>query len=95
METQYTAAPWHSKLDGHFRGWTYVVNEQRDGVAMVTEGEHTLANARLIAAAPDLLDALKAFVRIADVGRGTYRAQIEAEVLGRAEAAIRKAEQGE
>jgi hypothetical protein len=91
---EHTPTPWRTRLDGHFRGWTYVMNDQREGVAMITENQYTLANARLVAAAPDLLLALKDLLTV--LPRNLYwRVDIGNELLARAETAIRKAEQGE
>lgn len=70
------------------------MNDQREGVAMITENQYTLANARLVAAAPDLLLALKDLLTV--LPRNLYwRVDIGNELLARAETAIRKAEQGE
>ena len=52
MTTKQTPGPWQSI---HLHGKHYCVAEQKSGVGLL----YNEANARLIAAAPELLDALK------------------------------------
>lgn len=64
MSTQHTPGPWHAKPQCGLSGWVDVVSVTPDGREALPFAacKHfdEVANARLIAAAPDLLDALKA-----------------------------------
>lgn len=66
---------------------THVASIYGDGTI-----ENADANARLIAAAPDLLDALKAMVASYDGLRDSLTSPVVLEKLARADAAIAKAE---
>ncbi len=63
-ENAYTAGPWHLDEDG------WIVNEAEDFAICLIDGSREMheldpldqANARLIAAAPQMLEALKFFV---------------------------------
>lgn len=89
MEAKHTPGPWHSSSNDRANG---LVIYAKDGWAVadarVFHARHTLdearANVRLIAAAPELLEALQAVVRVAD------RATVEFDM---ARAAIAKATQ--
>lgn len=69
MTTKHTSGPWRAKHSAKL-GWAGVLTQEGDIIAdisMVAEDfrdpEQALADARLIAAAPDLLAALKRLVR--------------------------------
>ncbi|OZI58736.1 hypothetical protein [Bordetella genomosp. 1] len=72
MTTKHTPGPWEA--DGEYVqqvgqtevGICAVLNMDEGGSKGWYPGETTRANARLIAAAPDLLEALRAVVRVAD-----------------------------
>lgn len=67
MEIKHTPGPWyHHKASGYehaMGGWVSATESRRDGVPICdirgTQGQPYEANARLIAAAPDLLSALQ------------------------------------
>jgi hypothetical protein len=97
--TEHTPGPWHAEPDGDIH-WTVrsedygtIVNRHcypDENCDPCAEGD-----ARLIAAAPELLDACREFIRFADlpnvVPRGDYiRYQVSA--YGAAKEAIAKAE---
>ena len=90
MKTKHTPGPWSYNRDeggchGHVISTSdYIVAELPDfgdGAA-----PHTEANARLIAAAPELLDALKVAIATSDPSQHKWVAE--------ARAAIAKAERG-
>ena len=62
MSTQHTPGPWHAKPMCGLSGWVDVVSVTPDGRESLPFAacKHfdEVANARLIAAAPDLLEAL-------------------------------------
>jgi len=59
-KAQHTAGPWaHEKAMASREVWH--VRSKKQGCIASLEGKSAEANARLIAAAPDLLEALKAF----------------------------------
>ena len=94
MSNQYTPGPWErvhagqGSFGGKFLITEWFVRRPGDDVAIAADvidpetGTPSEANARLIAAAPDLLVALQAVVSVAD--RKTYEFDL-------AHAAIRKA----
>ena len=91
MNTEYTSGPWicHSgmvwKQDGTEDGIPIARMDRNTSRTIPTERDK---NARLIAAAPDLLEALRFMVNAAktETGMDIYKAHIE-----QAENAIRKA----
>jgi hypothetical protein len=94
MPSKHTPGPWVAELQGN--DWK-VSHEWEGGLAFVAEQpirsqrnpEKTEANARLIAAAPDLLEALR---YVADWGATDPDAPRDEDVREIARAAIRKAE---
>ena len=97
--SQHTPGPWTLYTD-HRPGRVRVMAKLRQGVFIVANLDHetvdtsnpaTLANARLMAAAPDLYDALRALVGEADLGEVDLDDETAAK-LERARAALRKAE---
>ena len=68
METNYSAGPWYSEGD---EGGAFVITDPR-GYALCTRSpwpsnaDESNANATLIASAPELVEALKPFSRLAD-----------------------------
>ena len=61
--SKHTPGPWHiDPIKAHANGNRRIMAEQCTPVAVVPE--HLAADARLIAAAPDLLDALKQAVKL-------------------------------
>jgi hypothetical protein len=62
---KHTSGPWYiDPIKAHANGNRRIMAEQCTPVAVVPE--HLAADARLIAAAPDLLEALNEFVAAAD-----------------------------
>lgn len=63
-ENKHTPGPWFATRPEHAHGW-WIVSTDQDGDNCVDDsgdGGFEEANARLIAAAPDMLDALKILV---------------------------------
>jgi len=95
VKTQHTPGPW--EIDGFYQGAFEVIAPKasvtRGRLVICSRGQHELrerefqANARLIAAAPDLLEALKEFVGAVDAGT-TFA---DSSVVDVARAAIAKA----
>lgn len=84
MTAQHTPGPWHVANDVQIRSEKHQIAK----VWMMRNGEGN-ANARLIAAAPDLLEALQ---MLADVDFGACEWRGEAEIAAiKARAAISKA----
>ena len=84
MTKQHTPGPWHVEPAPnrvHFA-------VRNDGVHVVTGWREGAANARLIAAAPDLLEALRRLVDACD------HEKISGSQVTNARAAITKAEEG-
>ncbi len=81
MSEQHTPGPWHAKPSMHGKKYKYVQIGKDESYTTL---EVLPADARLIAAAPDLLEALRAVVSVAD------RKTVE---FDKAHAAIAKAEQ--
>ena len=92
-------APWRVEFNGRsVAGWG-VLSARDEVVAHIPQDiVHDEANARLIASAPDLLDALEIVLSstCGDVGDDGYDGciRIEAKALERARAAIAKAKGG-
>lgn len=90
--TDHTPGPWRAKdgeivaADGDILGVVYRTEAWSSGEPVETEDQ---ANARLIAAAPDLLEALKAFVAADD-----KQLAHTPETADRARSAIARAELG-
>ena len=82
--TDYTNGPWEAKDQ-----WGYIkIHSKNEGVCAVHGlGVNSQANARLISAAPDLLDALKALMATEDMLRDP-----KCQVMQSARRAIAKAE---
>lgn len=82
--TDYTSGPWEAKDQ-----WGYIkIHSKDEGVCAVHGlGVNSQANARIIAAAPDLLDALKALMATEDMLRDP-----KCKVMKSARLAIAKAE---
>lgn len=84
--SKHTPGPWHHEIDTVFI---------RDGVSVQPVTHHMdsqgMADARLIAAAPDLLEALEAMLLGWETGRGYSDAENQ---IGKARAAIIKATGG-
>ena len=97
--TQHTPGPWTTSAPASYRintaGDIYIVQHvpEHIGAASVSLGEKT-ANARLIAAAPDLLAALNYIASIAsDYAKGQQMHGDDVrEILGTARTAIARAE---
>jgi hypothetical protein len=96
VKPKHTPGPWKPGKDGLVNG---------DGIRVAdcgwdVEGEEREANAQLIAAAPDLLEALKTAVAFIAVWSGVYQSSHgladvhpeHAKALAEAQAAIKKAE---
>ena len=87
MRTLHTPAPW-SVIKGSPQAGIITAPNRSLGIAEVFGGGETdIANARLIAAAPDLLDALKALMATEDMLRDP-----KCQVMQSARRAIAKAE---
>ena len=88
MSTKHTPGPWHGEtITGRHKVWAdRGLNEDQAVIATVD----TSANARLIAAAPELLEALNGFepVDVVNFARWMERYQV---VMNNARAAIAKA----
>ena len=96
MQTTHTPGPWtiekSTRTDHHIiagRRWIATASNH-DFHPTQEENERTIANARLIAAAPDLLAALEALVGEADLGEVDLDDDDRAK-LEQARAAIAKA----
>ncbi len=63
MTTQHTKGPWY--MNEHISGWSSVIAPNGYAVCDLTDCDNDKDNARLIAAAPELLEALE-MVRDAD-----------------------------
>ena len=92
MTTQHTPAPWSVEIDHHTAApefiRAYVDGEMYDLASVLCdETGNATANARLIAAAPDLLELARQVVLAADQNEGS----IPADIVSGARAAIAKA----
>lgn len=101
MSAQHTPGPWFALENDpkHFPGHGYRVNRNKDGfawdLAHICNAPNGSANARLIAAAPELLDALQAMTEIAEMTIGWLPTPPNADgPLIQARAAIAKATGG-
>ena len=94
METKHTPGPWH--YDGYIV--TADAGNPNQAVARVQQflpeyREESAANAALICAAPDMIDALRKMLATASCREATYNNNIQlAEAVDVARAAIVKAE---
>lgn len=98
IQKRHTPAPWIAKEDDeHHSSYAHIIGDKGEYIARVPLYSHELdkhrpeqeANARLIAAAPELLDALQVAVKHMN---DPYPAGDDlSHVLARAEAAIAKA----
>jgi hypothetical protein len=66
MQVKHTPAPWRINFEIVDNQWSVVTTKHYSVVAIINAGRHKEANARLIAAAPDLLSALQEVVKISD-----------------------------
>lgn len=95
MEAKHTPGPWTTDDIDQSDFYRYVIGENKIVCRVRLKGfmgnklEHAEANARLIAAAPDLLDSLS---EIFDYAGGADSALHDEYVMDRARAAIAKAE---
>lgn len=94
MKTAHTPGPWHYKLSGN------VVDNRGARVATASEvpGQdemERLANARLIAAAPELLAALKASLHVLETLAKTHGYDTSIGVVPQARAVVAKAKGGQ
>ncbi len=62
METKHTPGPWKRAHHGHYNQIQIYTKNIYHPLAVVQNQEDMQANARLIAAAPDMLEALAAMV---------------------------------
>jgi hypothetical protein len=97
MSTKHTPGPWfytgkHNDCEVRYVG-TNREDHYHEEVATLYhgEGEEQIANARLIAAAPELLEALKWYVENDDTNIGMEGNEFWEEGLERGKAAIAKA----
>lgn len=67
--TTHTPGPWATYINGGKDGW--IANAEGDLIACAVRDDTMAANARLIAAAPDLLAALQGLV--GNKPRGPYK----------------------
>jgi len=90
---KHTPGPWHDQGGGHIVARHNMTESQRFDIAKVFGGmdDEGTANAHLIVAAPDLLEALKAYIdcRYNDYTDAHY---VPEDVIAMAQAAIAKAE---
>jgi hypothetical protein len=87
---KYTPGPWHSEPYGP--NLTLVTDAFNGAFAAEIEGPNRIADARLIAAAPDLLEALQAcYVNLDAALRGVVNPANDIEVANMARAALEKA----
>lgn len=100
MNAKHTPGPWRIVEDGGFRGIFHLGTGRKVAavIGSIREGEHIEANAHLIAAAPDLLEALR---KVSAALEAVYESEMEwtgewdmlpPDALEMAKAAIRKAE---
>ena len=98
QEAAHTPAPWHFKKLAMHDGGHVVMFTAQNGQRthrLDCAGEFTEADARLIAAAPDLLEIARAIVAICDIGKYADMACMEGSPLvDAARDAIAKAEGG-
>lgn len=78
-EQKHTPGPWCVAEDG-YEGAPMVALGDSDGYAKIFDHDNAEANARLIAAAPDLLKALKSALRYIEVNVAYKGAMTAAEV---------------
>ena len=94
--SNHTPGPW-VVVDDHPDKACYYIQEKNhlDEIATIYRYErnpcNTLADARLIAAAPELLEALEQVVSFVDAGQGTWTVEEQQ----KARAAIARAKEGE
>ena len=82
----YTPGPWYEASTGNHQG---LVSSENDGINIAAVYEKK--NARLIAAAPELLEALKGLVEFEEAGCPDTIANEWGDVIEFAKAAIAKA----
>ena len=92
MNAQHTPGPWSWSFESIDQEWAIVMSKGGNIVANVNLDTRQEANARLIAAAPDMLAALKAFAAWDQCWPGNINLEGVCEV---ARAAIAKAEASE
>jgi hypothetical protein len=90
MKTAHTESPWFSKSN---IVWRYSDKEPICVVSNYSNEKEQEANARLIAAAPELLEVLKYVLPILEDNNLTFGDDFAKEAFNRAEQAITKATQ--
>ena len=91
MTTKHTPGPWKVYEDSHSDAYEVMPDQCDVGDTIAVYGRTRKANARLIAAAPDLLRALK--VLTLEAGAGLI-GDADPKALAQAREAIAKAEEG-
>lgn len=94
MNSKHTPGPWKYDFQSVDREWAIVTNPYGLIVANVNADSRQTANARLIAAAPDLLEALEQIMPSIEDNDSITASQIRhvyADALNAARAAIAKA----
>jgi len=96
-QTQHTPGPWeyvgntppkNAREEGYVYGWYVTCADDRHISVEGRTGDEAEANARLIAAAPDMLEALESLVATIDF---VYRVKQEGDTMDAARKAIAKA----
>lgn len=82
----HTPGPWTAAADDYLPNITFIHSEQVDTVARIWHGKNKDGNARLIAAAPEMLEALEELIATLDA-----QSIATGSVGRRAKAAIAKA----
>lgn len=95
---QHTKGPWNSVQMGVNRFY-YSIETYEEGkpiaeTATIVKNENTEANARLIAAAPDLLQALEDAVGYLELETDLYGFNRHQEAIDKAKAVLTKAKNG-
>src|SRR5689334_19211469 len=99
--TKHTPGPWHVEAEEWTDGQGILICCKDAGVALIDPDDEEgatpedFANAHLIAAAPEMLEALKAFLRAPSIGsngNGSVTIEVATFNLDAARAAIAKAE---
>ena len=68
MKTKHTPGPWKINQTTLYRGEEMISDESGQFIAGISNRDESEANAKLIAAAPEMLDALKAVYDLIDSG---------------------------
>jgi hypothetical protein len=92
-ETKHTPGPWKASYDRYERKHSFVGDGMWFGkISWTVTSDRNEADARLIAAAPELLEALKLFVRAEKMARDGNPPQDADELIKLGDSAIAKAE---